>query len=449
MRRLIISLLLLCGYAVPGITADPLDLIPAAALEERQQESTVEDPVPINRSLQLIITSNSYRGGDDLVLPPPSTATPNWGVVTRINLQGGKNDGNLAGHWNVRLQLTRQDAEKFAFDEAAQLYIKELYASSADQSWFLDAGRINLRYGVASGFNPTDVYRSGAAINRDNADSSRQRDDRLGTVALRLTKLWNRLSTSLVYSPDLHAEQHELMASEELVGLQLPQTNNRSRGTAILSWQSADGLLVEGLLHMDESTPTIGTNLSYGLGRSWILTLENSISHRQSLLAARGTEADNDQEKHWQLQSVAGITWTSAANLSVTGELHYHQAGMSGKDWDNWFNHSTAVEQNPALSGKLWSVRQWAREEQVPLSRRQLYLRTSWSDAFIPDLTLNGVLMLNPDDGSYLTQLEVHYPVTEDLILTSRVIMNIGSKRSEHGSLPNRMVSLCQLEYYF
>ncbi len=449
MRSLTISLLIWLVWTCPVLGTDMLNLIPAAALEELPQNEENPKTSKHNRSLELVASAISYREAADLELPPPTDNSPDWGLLTRLNLQGQNIHHNLSWHWNARLEMSRQDDQDFQWNKSNQLYLKELYLSYATQTCFLDIGRINLRYGVASGFNPTDYYRGGAAINDNNVDAGRQREDRLGTIAIRISKLWRNLSASLVFSPDLHAEQHDLLADQDVIGLQLPQTNYQTRATASLSWQTQHGLFAEGLFHVVESTPSLGLNLSYSLGQSWLLHLENSVSRRQSLVAESAISNESNSAKSWHHQSALGATWTSATNISLTTEIHYNQAGMTESDWDDWFYNSDQAATNPALAGKLWSVRQLARDQQEPLSRWQLYLRASWGDALIPDLTLTNVTMLSPTDGSFLTQIESSYPYNERLVLTTRVIINVGSKQSEHGSTSNHMVSLCQLEYYF
>ncbi len=47
---------------------------------------------------------------------------------------------------------------------------------------YLDAGRINLKSGVAVGFNPTDFFKTRAVVEPLSVDPTVLREDRLGTV---------------------------------------------------------------------------------------------------------------------------------------------------------------------------------------------------------------------------------------------------------------------------
>ena len=449
MLRGILCLLVMLGCSDSVFGDDLVDLIPAAALAEVGPAQTAVTADRNSRSIDLIASAMNRRDSEAQLLPPPTESSADWSLLTRLNFQGQQDRQRWSWHWNNRLQFSHQDDATFQVEDATQLYLKEAYLSYAAESLFIDGGRINLRYGVASGFNPTDYYRSGTAITSNTIDSGRQREDRLGSVALRLTQLQQNIATTLAISPDAHAENHSLLADENIVGLNLDQTNAQSRLTLSSSWQPGGGLLIEMLLHFAEDAPAGGINLSYGVGQSWLLHLESSLSRRKSLLAESALADDQDEDEHWQIQTATGATWTSSADIAVTCELHYNQAGMSDDDWQRWFDQSDAAADDPALAGQLWSVRELARDLQEPLSRWQLYLRTSWNDAIIPDLTLNGVVMLNPIDHSHLSQFESIYPLSDNIVLTARLILNTGSQRSEHGSTPTRMTSLCQLEYYF
>ena len=53
----------------------------------------------------------------------------------------------------------------------------------ADGTW-IDLGRINLKSGVAVGYNPTDFFRTRAVVEPLTADPTVLREDRLGTLML-------------------------------------------------------------------------------------------------------------------------------------------------------------------------------------------------------------------------------------------------------------------------
>lgn len=442
LRLFAIGLCLLCpGWAAAD---DWLDLIPAAALEDQQPaaETTTSATGFRKNSLRLSAVGYDWR----TPFPAYSHDTPNWGTSAQSNMLGRHDVGKLSARWNLRLQSGTSDDNTFDAQKDSHLFIKEAYLSSTTDRLFVDGGRINQRYGVASGFNPTDFYRGHSALPANNADPGSRREDRLGTLALRLTRLWSGTSATLIFSPDLHAGEESLAGGKDLVGLLLNRTNNSNRATLSLEKQLPFGLTGEALLHLEEEDPTLGMNLSLLLGDSWLIQVETSLGYRLSLRNERCATA---QDKDWLVQSAAGISWTSSADLSLTFEFHYNQAGLSASDWNHWFDQARVANHNPALRGSLWFVRQLARERQEPLSRVEFFARFSWNDALVNDLNLSALAQSNPYDTSLMLQLQGIYSISDALQLTTRLISNSGAKNSEYGSLANSLTTVCQLEYFF
>ena len=60
------------------------------------------------------------------------------------------------------------------------------------ENTLLDAGRINARYGIALGYNPTDFFKSYAVRSAVSVDPASLRENRQGSVMLRAQQLWDR-----------------------------------------------------------------------------------------------------------------------------------------------------------------------------------------------------------------------------------------------------------------
>jgi hypothetical protein len=85
--------------------------------------------------------------------------------------------------------------------------LKEAYISwQASDERLLDMGRVNVRNGVAMGYNPTDYFRSGAVRSVVSSDPGSLKKNRLGSVMLRGQTLWNGGSLTALASPKM-AEQ--------------------------------------------------------------------------------------------------------------------------------------------------------------------------------------------------------------------------------------------------
>ena len=69
--------------------------------------------------------------------------------------------------------------------------LRELFVEwqPTDTAW-LELGRVNIRNGVALGFNPTDFFRPRTVIEPLTADPSVLREDRLGALMLTGQWLW-------------------------------------------------------------------------------------------------------------------------------------------------------------------------------------------------------------------------------------------------------------------
>src|SRR5262249_56082061 len=66
---------------------------------------------------------------------------------------------------------------------------------------YRDGGRINLKSGVAIGFNPTDFFKTRAVVEPLSIDPAVLREDRLGTVMLRGQFVWRHGSVSAAFAP--------------------------------------------------------------------------------------------------------------------------------------------------------------------------------------------------------------------------------------------------------
>ena len=69
--------------------------------------------------------------------------------------------------------------------------LKEAYLSwQAQPDRIADLGRINVRNGVALGYNPTDYFRAGALRSIVSIDPASLRENRLGSAMVRAQALW-------------------------------------------------------------------------------------------------------------------------------------------------------------------------------------------------------------------------------------------------------------------
>src|SRR5471030_1792622 len=123
---------------------------------------------------------------------------------TRVSIDA-RFDKTFAPGWRAvfadRLDMNRMDGVSGNQDINT---LKEAYLSwQVQPDRVADLGRINVRNGVALGYNPTDYFSSGALRSIVSLDPASLRENRLGSAMLRGQTLWTGGSLTSLYSPKL------------------------------------------------------------------------------------------------------------------------------------------------------------------------------------------------------------------------------------------------------
>ena len=285
----------------------------------------------------------------------------------------------------------------------------------------LELGRVNLRYGPAYGYNPTDFFRDGSLRAIVSADPFTLRETRLGTVMLRGQKLWSGGSLSLAYSPKL-----EDRPSQDTWSLDLGSTNNRDRALLALGTQISSSVNTQLLIYkQDGISPTLGASFS-------ALVSDATVVHAEW---TRGKESDLSSAVLMQAVSlktadrfVGGLTYTTASKLSLTGEYQYNGFGLSKNQWDGL----GAI--NPQLQGAY--VREALRRQDITSRHAYLFYATQ-RDLGWKDLDLTAFARFNAEDNSQLFWLELRYRWSQ-FDLAFQWQENRGKSGTEYGSFPDR-----------
>ena len=296
----------------------------------------------------------------------------------------------------------------------------------------VDLGRINLRYGPAYGYNPTDFFRDGALRSITSVNPFSLRENRLGTVALRAQRLWQGGSLALVVSPKLANE-----SSGQAFSLDLGATNNRSRGLLTANQQFSDRVSGQVLLYKE---PGLGVQP----GASLTALVSNAATAHFEWSHARGPGL---ADRAWAVQGratsgnrlAAGLTYTTASKLSLTAEVQYNELALSKSDWDR------ANIGGPAL---IFSYLTQAQRLQELASRRAYLLYASQRDAGMKNLDVTAFVRLNADDSSYLSWLELRYRWA-NLDLALQWQRNSGRTSTEYGLYPDRRIAQLVASYHF
>jgi hypothetical protein len=351
-----------------------------------------------------------------LDLAVQATIAPGWRLVAadRLDLNG---PARLAGErWSVNT-------------------LKELYAGGRiGTETLVDLGRVNARFGVATGYNPTDYLRDHAVRSPTSINPASLRENRLGTVMLRGQRLWNGGSFTAIAAPRLADAPNSAP-----LAVDIGATNHRTRWIAAWSQALAEDFAPQLLLHGDgesHGSPQVGLNLTRLLSSACVGHAEWSGGRSASLLARARRQAGEDVAFRSRL--AAGLTCVNAHNLSVTAELQRNGAALDTAGW-------RALREGP-LPDYL-AYRHEAALRQDPPTRDGLFVSVRWQNA-LPQLDLAGFTRLNLADHSRLAWLEARTRWRRaDLALQWQA--HDGDALSEYGGLPHKRIWQLLLKVFF
>ena len=317
--------------------------------------------------------------------------------------QGTAGDGLLLA-WAAR-QDWRQPGNGQA---GSVLTVSDAYAAwQPDSTRQLALGRINVRYGVATGFNPTDFLRDSAVRSVISADPASQRDNRQGTVMLRAQQWWDGGAANLLLAPALeHAPASPTLQPDANA------TNQRQRWLASVS-QPAWPLSPQWLLyHAAGEGSRLGLNLSSVLGQATVL-------YGEWAGARYGSQG-------WRNQLASGVQYTLPGKLTLGLEWQYDGSALDDAQW------AALARQPPAyLAYRL----QQQQRGNLP-SRRQWLLQARWQDVQ-PRLDLALLQHHDQADGSTRLWLEARWR-GERADYAVQWLQQQGTPGSQYGALPQQ-----------
>ena len=415
MRALLVSLLV---AAAPAFAA-PDDDAKALSLAD-QAEAAPEAGRDWRVFAEAAVRESALRSGQS------STHGNRWSIDLRY-------DGRLAPGWRA-VFADRLDVIRVSGSGQTEINtLKEAYLSwQARPDRAADLGRVNVRHGVALGYNPTDFFRAGALRSVVSIDPASLRENRLGSVMLRGQTLWEGGSLAALYSPKLAERPHGGSYDVELGA-----TNAHSRGLAVFSQKISEDLQPQFLLYNAPGESTqLGVNLTRLLNDATVAFAEWSGGRSRSLLA-RALSLTEDPV--FRSRFSGGATYTTASNLSLTLEYEYNGTGLDRARWD-------ALRSGPLPAYAAY--RAFAANLQEPVTRHHWFLYAAWTDAMIPHLDLTAMVRHDAADRSRLHWFEARYHWTQvDVALQAQ--FNHGDPSSDFGALPERRGAQILLKYFF
>lgn len=306
-------------------------------------------------------------------------------------LYDGKPAAGLRAVLSDRLDLTRSNASP---KESKVNTLREAYLSwqrSADE--IVDIGRVNLRFGAASGFNPTDFFKAGALRSVVSPAPASLRENRLGTVVLQGQKLWSTGSFAAAYSPRLATGP-----SSDAYSLDFGATNPKHRWLLVASHRFSEAFNPQFLLNGGAGMSThAGLNLSGLVNSATVAYGEFAVGDGRSLAAQALALADTER---WQRRAALGITTTTAFNLSLTVEAEFSSAAPTGAQWDAL--RSAA----PSNALRVLGVAQTLQDLPV---RQALFFYVTWQDMLVKHLNMSAFVRCDLETHSRAQWLEGRY----------------------------------------
>ena len=347
-------------------------------------------------------------------------------------------DKTLAPGWRLvfadRLDLNWQDQAPQR-DEINTL--KELYLSwQFSPNEIVDAGRINTRYGAATGYNPTDYFRDDAVRSAVSVNPSSLRNNRLGSVMLRAQTLWDGGSLTAMVSPKL--DKHP---GTEPFNVDLGATNNVNRYLLVASQQVSDSLNPQWLLYGEQGkSPQAGFNLTRLFGDATVAFVEWSGGRGESQYQeALGGPERNTIGNVFRNRLSAGLTYTTSNKVSLTVEGEYDGAALDKANWNGLGQVSAA---------RYVQYRSVVQTMQDIPTKEALFVYASWQDAMVNHLDLSALVRQDLIDQSRLTWAEARYHW--DHVDIALQWQHYGGKMwSDFGALPEKSMWQVVGTYYF
>ncbi|HEY4941228.1 MAG TPA: hypothetical protein VII56_07350 [Rhizomicrobium sp.] len=436
-----------------------LDRIPPAANE---QVAATDAAAGASRALYLQDDFALYAHRAALAVPLPPSTAPSWEERLFLDARvDWKLSDTLSLVYSGRFNFRAEDDLPFPSHENIRHDFREGYVAwEIGDGAFAELGRINLKSGVALGFNPTDFFKTRAVVEPLTADPSVLREDRLGTVMLLGQRVWNGAALTVALAPKL-ASGSAIYFNDNLPGFDpvFDRTNAQARILVKASVTLFDDVSPEFLFYNEAGRNSFGLNLTRVFGQSIVGYVEWAGGTRASLVhdalvfgRATGTLPPaapsiipQSAARSFQNDLSIGASYATAAEMSFNLEYHYHQAGFSDADWQNWF---AAGAVGAPARGALWYIRSFAADRQEPLSRSSLFFRASWQDAFVHDLALSAFVDADTRGGSGIAQLSADYYASRDWTIGGLVDATFGGRRSDFGSLPESTNVLVKVSHY-
>jgi hypothetical protein len=401
-----------------------------------------------------------------LLVPAPPPPPEDWEERLFFDAREEWQLGDsLSADYSGRLNLRASDRLDIPSHENVRHDFREGYFAWAPlDGVFFDVGRINLKSGVAAGYNPTDFFKTHAVVEPISQDPAVLREDRLGTAMARASYVGEGASITAAFAPQFEHESPvftyaNLPSFDPTFG----RTNAHPRFLLKGSFDLGADVAPELLLYREGADTRFGANLTRGIGQKIVAYAEWAGGRETSLVdqalgygRATGTIPEtapsalpDNSQKSFRSDAAIGLSYATESNVTFNLEYHFAGDAFTHEDWRTWFAQGERLGGVPGVDNELWYVRAYALDIDQPISRQGAFLRFDWVDAFVPKLELQGFVTVDLFDGSEFAQLEADYYLTNLWTVGAIASTDLGTRHSDYGSLPQATNFLVKLARYF
>ena len=421
-RNFIRSILFLGLVSLSG--ADEFDMLDAIDSTETAQDFKEEKSF-VNARLKL-----SYQYNEE------SDSTKKF--FLNLNKRGT--------HYQVDMRVIGDEDE-------VRLNLKELYfKGEISPTNIMEVGRLNVKEGVARGFNPSDFFKGSTSLTL-SSDPKDIKDNRLGSVMMQNTIFWNKFTFKGIYSPKISVDEDSFWGSSKKYGLQLDKTNFQTRKSLYLGYSGFKDVSASMILHQNNELEeaSFGLNLSY-VKENWIFYMESSFKKAKNQIT-KTIESFNlsptvqntfgSSKKNIQ-KAVVGFNYTYD-NISTNFEYIFNSSGLNKSGWEKWFE---LAKNSPQTAGQLGAIRGDISRKSDTMSHSTLFMFSRMTDIYT-NLDASLLLWINPYDASTLSQVGLDYTI-KDNFQTGIYVRNYqGGNDTQYGSTLDSYQILIEGEYFF
>jgi hypothetical protein len=366
-----------------------------------------------------------------------------WNISTRPHHAGHLNgkrlsfdfamNRRLGAGWNV-VFANRFDWSKAVEKKNSVNTFKEAYLGyqPGGKAWSLEAGRINTRFGVALGYNPTDFFRMGTLRSVVSVDPVSLRDNRLGVVMLRGQYLWPKTSLTGIWAPEIGNGPSSATFSPDFGA-----SNAHQRWLVAVSHAWSENFNPQFIVTGSEGRTHLGLNFSTLINNATVAYMEWAGGREPSLLDQAAKFTRNNQ---FRSRLAAGVTHTLANKLTISAEIEYNGAAADRATWN--------VLRNGTLQSRYGAYRNHAGTAQEPLTRRAMMLYLTWPDITHRRLDLTTLMRHDLVDHSRMMWAELRYH-WQSADLSLQLQLNSGGANTSLGSATTNKTLQLMLTHYF